>query len=63
MKTKVLLERYLTYLRVSEETARSRIRHETLLTPGTLEFNMLLVNAYSSMYARLEHRSRNQAVS
>ena len=58
MKTKVLLERYLTYLRVSEETARGRIRHDTRLTPGTLEFNTLLVNAYSSMYTRLAEQAR-----
>ena len=58
MKTKALVERYLTYLRVSEEGARARIRQETRMIPGTDDFGMQMIVAYNSTYTHLAEQAR-----
>jgi hypothetical protein len=50
---KPLIERYLTYLRVSQEQGRARMRQGVQMVPGGLEANLLFAEAYASAYMHL----------
>jgi hypothetical protein len=54
-KTRPLIERYLTYLRISGERARARIRQSPYVAVQT--FNTELFHAYSAIYTGMADRA------
>jgi hypothetical protein len=55
--TKPLVERYITYLRVSEERTQARIRQHVLASLGSQGFNMEMARAYGAIYTGMAERS------
>jgi hypothetical protein len=58
MKTKPLIEKYLTYLRTSEERALARIKGDPRLTPGNYDLNMAFFRAYGITYKRMTEQAQ-----
>jgi hypothetical protein len=54
---KPLIERYLTYLRVAQNSARARLHDKTGLTRDQFNFNLLLMTSYQDAYSRMASKA------
>jgi hypothetical protein len=58
MKQKPLIEKYLTYLRISEEQAIARIRQEAGMHPLENDMNMIIATSYGRTYRHMAEASQ-----
>lgn len=58
MKPKPLLEKYMTYLRTSEEMARARIKRNVRLDSKGRDYNLAILSVYTSTYVHMAESSQ-----
>jgi hypothetical protein len=58
VKQKPLIEKYITFLRISEEQTRARIRDEVGHLPSHEDLNMQLLTAYTTVYRHMTESSQ-----